>query len=173
MTRFGKISTVVAGYVVALLIAYAVVALHVAATSGPDRQGASGMFAFGDSLFFLAAFGATAVLPTGLGLFFLRSHEPFWGVLSPASLPIAGTALLALLTYLVTSRSDPESPLQLCPPFSVRRILVSPLFALGFFVSALVAPTRPARLALLGATGLETVAFLVIFLRWALLNRAP
>ena len=173
MTTLAKVSTVVAGYVVALLIAYGVVAIHVASTNGPDRQGASGMYAFGDSLFFLAVFGATALLPTGLGLFFLRSHEPFWRVLSPASLAIAGTALIALITYLITSNANPESPLQLWSGFAVLRILVAPAFALAFLVSALVAPTRPARLALLSATGLEAAAFLFMLLKWALLNRAP
>ena len=57
-----KVSLVVAGYVVAFLIAFAVVAVYVAATSGPDRQASAGMFAFGDSLLFLAVFGVAAVV---------------------------------------------------------------------------------------------------------------
>jgi hypothetical protein len=45
-----KVGLVAAGYVGAFVVASLVVMLYVALTSGPDRQGAQGMYAFGDSM---------------------------------------------------------------------------------------------------------------------------
>ena len=69
----GKVGLVAAGYVVALLIASAGVALYVASTSGPDRKTYGGMYAFGDSLLFLAVFALAAAPATGAALYFLSS----------------------------------------------------------------------------------------------------
>jgi hypothetical protein len=68
-----KVGLVVAGYIVAFMVASAVVAIYVAATSGPDRQTYSVMYGFGDDLLFLAVFGVAAVPPSGAVLFFLSS----------------------------------------------------------------------------------------------------
>ena len=53
MRPFAKVGLVGAGYIGAFALASAVLTVYVAATSGPDRQGYDGMFAFGDSLLFL------------------------------------------------------------------------------------------------------------------------
>ena len=85
--RVVRSAIVFGAYGAALLAASAAVAINVAATSGPDRQGASGMYAFGDGI--------------------------------------------------------------------------------AFFLAGLVAPTRPDRVALLVATGMEALAFGAIALTWA------
>src|SRR3954453_6362072 len=76
-----RVGLVLAGYVLAGFIATAVVAAYIVVTNGPDRQAASGMDAFGDSLLFLAVFGVCAVVPTSAALFFLRSVRLFWRLL--------------------------------------------------------------------------------------------
>ena len=45
-----KVAVVAGGYIVAFLMASAVVAIRVANTSGPDAQASSGMYTFGDAL---------------------------------------------------------------------------------------------------------------------------
>ncbi len=71
-----KIVLVVAGYVAALLLASAAVAIRIADTSGPDAQASAGMYAFGDGLLFIAVFTTVALFPTGLALWFLRPRVP-------------------------------------------------------------------------------------------------
>ena len=62
MKPAAKVTLILGGYVLAILVAFAVVSIYVAATSGPERQASSGMYAFGDSLLFLAVFGFAATL---------------------------------------------------------------------------------------------------------------
>ena len=95
MNALVKIGTVLAGYVVAVLGANAAVEVRIAHTSGPDAQASAGMYAFGDGLLFIAVFGAAALVPTGLALWFLRPCRWFWVVLSVAALAVAITAIPA------------------------------------------------------------------------------
>jgi len=74
MKPVAKISWLGAGYVVAIILASTAVAIHVALMSGPDAR-PRGMYAFGDSVLFVAAFGVAALLPTGAALFFLRPYS--------------------------------------------------------------------------------------------------
>lgn len=161
-----KVGLIFAGYVVAVMVASAVVAIHVAATSGPDRQGASGMYGFGDDILFLAVFGIAAVPPTGAGLFFLRPYRSFWLVLSIVALGIATTGLAALIEYVEPRTAEPRSILHAWSALSPLRILVAPLFALNFFLSGLFAPNRSSRIALLVATVIEAAVFAYVAFMW-------
>jgi hypothetical protein len=95
-----KFGIVAAGYVAALAIALAVVALRVAETSGPVARASSGMYAFGDLLTFLAVFGACSFVPTGFGVYFLWQTRYFWPVIGMLGfglvLSIAAVALFIL-----------------------------------------------------------------------------
>lgn len=159
-----KAGVVAAGYFAACVLATAVVAIHVAATNGPDRQGASGMYAFGDSLFFLAAFGVASIPATGTALYFLRPCRSFWRVHSVVALAIATSGLAAIIAY-ASARSigpgsiGPGSIFSTLSSMSVLRILIAPLFAVGFFLSGLFAPNRPSRSALLIAAAADVVVF--------------
>ena len=161
-----KIGLVVAGYAGAFLIAAAVVAIYVASTSGPDRHLYGAMYDFGDSLLFLAAFGAAAVLPTGAALFFLRPYRSFWRVISVAALAVAATGLAALVAYLAGRTADPGSGLQAWSTVSVLRVFAAPLFALIFFLSGLFAPIRTVRITLFAATSIEAAVFACVALIW-------
>jgi hypothetical protein len=159
-----KIGLVGAGYVGAFLIATAVVAIHVAATS-QDRQGSDGMYAFGDTLFFLAAFGLASIPATGAGLFFLRPYPAFWRRLSIAALVIAATALAAVIVYFAALNAEPHSPFYAWSAFAILRIVVAPLCALGFLLATIFAPNRSARIMLFVATLLEAAAVGGVVLR--------
>jgi hypothetical protein len=153
-----KIGLVCGGYAAAALLAYKVVALHVAATSTPDRQSAAGMYAFGDSLFFLAAFAAAAMVPTAAALYLLRGRERFWRVLSVGAAVVAATALPApFLFYLVrTSWAG----------LSVLRVLIAPVLSGLFFLAGALAPSRSPRLLLLACGVVEAVVFASVAIGW-------
>jgi hypothetical protein len=157
---------VVGGYIAALLAAGGAVAINVAMTSGPDRQGASGMYAFGDSMLYLGVFSIAAIPATAATLYFLRSARRVWRPLAIVGLMIAGTALAAAVLYLVGRGNVPGSTLQVWAGFSVLRILIAPLFGLAFFFAGLFAPVRSDRIALLSATLMEAVAFGAVALTW-------
>jgi hypothetical protein len=161
-----RILLVAAGYLVAFVVATAVVSIYVAVTDGPDRQGSDGMYAFGDSILFLAVFSLAAIPATSAALFFLRPHHLFWRVVSVAALCIAATGIAALISYLAYRSADTSSLLGAWSVFSPLRILLAPLFAIAFFLSALFAPIRACRMALLGATVVEAVVFVWVALIW-------
>jgi hypothetical protein len=158
MRRFITVIAVAAGYVAAFLIASAVVAVRVAATSGPVAQASSGMYAFGDAILFLGVFGVCALVPTGAVLFFLRRYRRFWTVLSLLGVAIALTAITATALYAFGRHAAAPSTLAALAGYSVLRILISPLLALTFALFALLSPARAPRLAFLAATLMEATA---------------
>jgi len=160
-----KIGLVGAGYVGAVVIAWAVVAAHIAATQGPDRRDYAAMFDFGDTLLFLGVFGLAAVLPTGAALFFLRPYRWFWRKLSIVAIVMAATVTTAFVAILVGRGAGAGSAANASAAVATLRILMAPMFGLAFFVSAVFAPSRKPRLALLAATAAEAMAFCGYFLR--------
>lgn len=155
MRPVAKVLIVAGGYAAALAVAAAVVALYVATTSGPDRQQSAGMFAFGDSLLFLAVFAAAAVPATVAALVFLRPYRAVWIALQAGAIAIAATGIAALLAYLFQSSGA-----------AVLRILVAPAFALLFLLSGVVAPRRSARIVFFATTAAEVIAFACVAFLW-------
>lgn len=100
MTPFAKIMVVIAGYVVALLVASGAVVLNIAGTSGSDAQASSGMMAFGDTFLFVAVFGCLALMPTATALYFLPSKTRVWTVLSGLGIVLATCAGILMLRNL-------------------------------------------------------------------------
>ena len=166
MRPVARVGLVLGGYVVAFVVASALVAVYVAATSGPDRQAAGGMYGFGDDLLFLAVFGIAAVPASAAALLFLKPYRVFWRALSVAALGIAATSLAALIGYVAARTADAPSLLHTWSGLAALRILVAPLFALGFLLSGLLAPNRSSRFALLVATVVEVAAFAYVAFIW-------
>ena len=167
-----KVLAVLAGYSLALCAACAMVAIRQLHTQGPDAQASAGMYAAGDAMLFVAVFGTAALLPTGLGLYYLRPFRSFWIILTIAALPLAATGpvcagALELLRHL---RGAP-SFLQVCEFFGVMRVLGAPLLAACFFLCACLAPTRFPRWALLGATAVEGLVSAYAVIHWFILPR--
>ena len=154
MESLFKVAVIASGYIVAFLMASAVVAIHVANTSGPDTQASSGMYAFGDALIFVAVFGLSALVPTGAALFFLRPYRHFWTVLSALGLAVAVTGITAAILFAI-GRHATLSPLATWAGLSVLRIFVAPLLALTFLVCTILSPHRSPRVAFLAATMME------------------
>src|SRR4051812_12494104 len=155
MRPIAKAGIVAGGYVAAFAVAWLVVSIYVASTSGPDRQTYGAMYGFGDMLLFLAVFGLAAVPATRAALLFLRPRRGFWRALSIASLVIAASGVVALLVYVVPTL---HSLAALAP----LRIFAAPLFGAFFFLSGVLAPNRCSRISLLCATGVEAAVFAYI-----------
>jgi hypothetical protein len=71
MNRLSKFGVVLGGYILACLIAIAVVYVWELFTQGPVAQASSGMYAFGDMLLFVSVCGFLGLFPTGLAIYFL------------------------------------------------------------------------------------------------------
>jgi hypothetical protein len=166
LKRSSKIALVVAGYVVAVLVAAMVINIYVTATDTPDRQTYGGMFAFGDSLVFLAAFGLAAIPATGAALFFLRPVHSFWRVLSIAALTLAATGLVVLADHLMSPNAAAGSLLGSWSVLSPLRVFAAPILGIVFFLSFLFAPARVPRIVLFTAAAIETIVFVWVAFLW-------
>jgi hypothetical protein len=67
----GKLGLVMCGYLLACLIAGAVVYVWQLYTQDASAQASAGMYAGGDFLLFLSVCGPLALVPTGLAVYFL------------------------------------------------------------------------------------------------------
>ena len=163
-----KIALVLAGYVAAVLLASAAVAVRIANTSGPDAQASAGMYAFGDGLLFIAVFIAVALFPTGLALWFLRPYRWFWIALSITALMIAATGLLAVSIYGLTAHLTlpRESPLMIGAALAGLRMLLAPPLAAAFGIAGVIASNRVSRWSLLAAAGTEGAVAGYAVLHW-------
>ncbi len=162
-----KCSVVLAGYAAAVLVASAAVYVRLLNTQGPAAQASAGMYAFGDLLLFVAAFGGVALFPTGLAFYFLRPYRWFWTLLSLAALAIAVSGAFAASFYvLAAAQPHPGRVLMDVAALSVLRMLGSPLVAGTFLIAAFLAPTQTSRWALLAATGIECVVAAYSVLHW-------
>ena len=162
-----KAFAVLAGYSAALFAASAAVYVRQLNTQGPDAQASAGMYAFGDSVVFVAVFGFVALFPTGLGLYFLRPVRTFWTILAIAALAVAATGPVSVaMIALKSSLPNPPTFMVLCLFFGVMRMLGSPLLAAGFLLGGCLAPTRFARWALLGTTAVEGLVAAYAIFHW-------
>ncbi|MEZ0367979.1 MAG: hypothetical protein ACAI44_02705 [Candidatus Sericytochromatia bacterium] len=166
MKPFQKVAVVAAGYLVAVLLACAAVAIRMAMTSGPDAQASSGMYAFGDLLLFIAVFGVSVLVPTGAGLYFLKSNPGFWKVFSALGLALALTGVTAAVLFAIGKDAAAPSVLSTGAGFAVLRILVSPLFTLGFCLCAFFAPKGSPRFNFIAASIMEAVVSALVGFFW-------
>ena len=142
-----KAGIVVAGYAVALALACGVVYLRIESyANDPDAQASQGMYAFGDTVLFVFTFGAAALPPTGLALYFLRPVQRFWNVIAVGALALASTGVIAALVYW-GEHLHPQwtSVLTWWPAYAVLRIIIAPLVTSAIIVCAVFAPEPRAR----------------------------
>lgn len=161
-----KAGIVAAGYFAAILLGVGVTSTYIDHTGGPDRDLYSGMYAFGDSLVFLAVFGTASTVPTALALVFLRQSRRFWAALSVAALIIASTSLAAVAVIVLEQQMPLFTSLNAWSALAVLRIFGAPFLAGLFGLSALAAPEPGFRRYLLGAALAEGVTAVYGFLHW-------
>jgi hypothetical protein len=156
-----KAGIVVGGYAVAALVAFCVVSIYISQTSGPDRDASAGMYAFGDSLFFIAVFGIVSIIPTAMALVFLRQSRTFWLACSIAGLAVASTSLVVVAVTVFAPQSTSVWAMLAFP-----RIFLSPFLAAAFGLSALIAPEARFRWCLFGAASAEGISSVYGFAHW-------
>jgi hypothetical protein len=164
MRPVAKLGIIAAGYTTAFAAALIAVQLYILATPGVDRQTYSGMSAFGDSLVFLAALGAGSLPATGAVLYFLRPHNVFWRWLCIVVLALVLSSIASLTSYAVPGFFD--ALIGRWSDLAPLRILVSPIFALFFLLSAIIAPNRSTKIFLLVASVVELAVFTFVILMW-------
>ena len=162
-----KVGGVSLGYLAAFVVASAAVAVRVAATSGPDAQAASGMYAFGDAVLFVFVFGVGALVPTGAALYFLRSHRGVWTAVSVVTLAIATTGIAAVILYVV-GRTAVDSALATWSQATPLRMLLAPVLTPVFLVCTALAPDPRFRLTCLAATVMEAAVGAYVGIVWFL-----
>jgi hypothetical protein len=166
MTTTKKIALVFFGYILAIALAAAVVYLYVLATDTPERVASGGMYAFGDSMVFLAAFGLASLPATGAALYFLRGNRLVWIVLSTTGLALAVTGIAALFAVFTPHMGPSRTWLHLLADLSPIRVLVAPPFELAFCLAGIFAPTRWPRVILLLVAVSEAAVFGLTLLHW-------
>lgn len=156
-----KIGIVLAGFALALVVALVAMGIRAHLNAADPSQG---MQAFGDMVLGMVVFTGLALLPLGLGLYWLRPVTRFWTILAAAA---AGYALTGPLALLVSG------PLRFSlgnwALFGDIRIGTMPLSALVVATCALFAPSQRLRVILLGAAVLDGAVFAgVIFFKFVL-----
>jgi len=159
---------VCAGYLVAIAAAGVAGHLYDARLAKLPYDTSGGMYAGGELLFVLAVFLGIALVPTLLGLWFLRGNRTLWQVVAIVSIVFAGAGLLAVLMPLLAPDTHGHPVLQLVSLLALAQLLGMPLWTVGFVLFAFLAPTRLARRLLIAAIGIELVIGVCAALHWFL-----
>ena len=153
-----KLGIVVGGYAIAFAASWLAAMLYDRGFSPADSQAMGGMIAAGSTMFGGAVFVVVALIPTGLGLIFLRQSRAFWSAVSVASLSFAIAGLLAAFMTLVGRRAPAHSDLLLFVGlFGIVQMLGSPLWIMAFILFGVLAPAKDLRGRMLIAAILEVM----------------
>ncbi len=161
-----KAGIVCLGYLLALGAGAAASHLYNARMAAMPYDTSGGMYAAGDFMTALGTFLVVALVPTLLGLWFLRVNTRLWQAIAIASLAFASAGLLAVLMPLVTH--DPPKHL-VSVAFSLlglAQLLGMPFWTAAFVLFAFLAPDRSARRLLKAAIGLELVIGVCAAFHW-------
>jgi hypothetical protein len=161
-----KIVLVIGGYIAALGAAVAAGWLYDLRVSKLPYDTSGGMYAGGQLLQSLGAFLVVAIVPTVLGLSFVRRHTGLWNGLAIASVAFAAVGLIAVLSPLVTRTRTGSVPVLLFDLLALSQLLGVPFWAVAFALFALFAPTKEARGKLVVALGLELVIAVCAAIHW-------
>jgi hypothetical protein len=160
-----KTAIVLAGFLAALVGAYAILKVYQTWFVPPGVDTSGGMAAFGDMVLFLGAWAFLSLFPTALALFFLRSYDPFWDFFSIGVLALAQTGALWLILDLALGISQSSTGGWVWVSFlGMLRLGGSPLLAGSFAVFTLFAPAKRPRLFLGLATAIEGVVGLTTYI---------
>jgi hypothetical protein len=157
MNRWGKLGIVVAGYVLAMVASTVTVMLYDRRFTAADNQQMGGMIAGGEMMLGFAVFMMVALVPTGLGVWFVRRNRTFWSLFTTTALAFAIIGLAAVLTPLFTGPEMRSPVLTLVGLLSIVQMFGSPLWIGGFGLFALLAPERDLRTRLLVGLAIEVV----------------
>ena len=171
MNKFVKTGIVIAGYILAFICASAAVYIRILTTQGAVAQASSGMYAFGDTILFLAVFGVLALIPTVLAFYFLRSNEKFWNGFAVICLAFSIAGLFVpIANTLINANGSYESNSfgLLLSLMGVLGIFGAPLFVVCFLLLAIISPSVRSRRFLFISAGIEILAELYVLVNFLL-----
>jgi hypothetical protein len=149
MTSRVKILLIVLGYGLAFLLATAIVYVNQTYFQNPvDAQAASGMYAFGDMILFLGAFGSLALIPTVAGCLFFKSFKKFWTICSSLGLAFAIFGVVAEVANIILSRTpvfNSSSPGAIVSVLGILHMFCTPITFALFLIVGFIAPKGKAR----------------------------
>ncbi len=147
------------GLAVALASGWVAVDLRDRFSPVPTAEKAGGMYGFGDFLLGIAVAGLVALVPLGLGLYWLRPLEKFWRWLSRFGIAWALSGFVALA---INHWSQP--PVGLWTLLGNIRFGLMPLTSLALLSCALFAPLPQHRRLLAAAAAVDGVTFVAVVL---------
>jgi hypothetical protein len=160
MSGWRKLGLVLGGYMAA--VAFASLGYIVLSFAAPPDP--SAMRGFGDMLLVLGLFGFAAILPTALGMYFLRRFHWFWNALAAAVLAVA----LATLTGVGLAPHPTSGAWSMLSFVGLMLVFATPVVCLGCLAAAALTPYRRPRKVLLVAAAIEAAtgayAFLCLFI---------
>jgi hypothetical protein len=166
MGRGAKIGIVIGGYVVAIGVAMLAGWLYDAHMARMPYDTSGGMYAEGETLTALPVFFLVALVPTLLGLWFLRRHTGFWNLVAIGSLAFAAVSLAAVLVAVKLGGPTANLGLVFLSLLGLAQLLGMPLFFLAFVLFSVLAPTPLARRRLRIAVAIEAVIGVCALLHW-------
>ena len=125
-----------------------------------------GMYAAGEFMTGFGTFLLVALVPTLLGLWFVRGNRKLWLAVSFASLAFAIAGLVGVLVPVAIRDSPRDLAAVLLSLLGLAQLLGVPLWTAAFGLFALLAPTGLARRVMVAAIGLELVIGVVAALHW-------
>ena len=174
MKRATKIGIVIAGYACALVFGFIAAWMQNRATAhAPDAIASSGMYAFGELMTFVFAFGFASLIPSGLAFYFLREARAFWSAIAALAGALAATTVIAAAFYWAAKIWPDSQFVDSGASLGVLRMLVAPIVAAAILVCAEFSPDRSARRTLRIAGAVEILASVPWFayLVWSIVFR--
>mgnify|MGYP003577884700 CR=1 FL=1 len=165
MGRVAKWSIVIGGYLAAVVAAALAGWLYNKHLETLPYDTSGGMYAGGEMLNSLAVFLVVALVPTLLGLWFLRGNAKFWNTIAILSVCFAAVGLVAVIAVTRGAITQNLS-LMLLSILGLAQLLGVPFWFFAFVLFAFLAPTRLARRLMIAAIAIELVIGLLAFLHW-------
>jgi len=161
-----RIGTVIAGYALAIVAAFAAGWLYDLRVSQLPYDTSGGMYAGGEMITALGVFLVAAVVPTLLGLWFVRRNETFWRATGVAAIVFGATGLLAVLGSRLADVPGRGALATFVELFALAQLLGVPIWTVSFALFARMAPSRPTRRLMLIAVALELAVGVCAAIHW-------
>ena len=166
MNGRAKVGVVGAGYLAALAAGFGASWLYNLRMAAMPYDTSGGMYAEGEALSGLVAFLAVALIPTLMGLWYLRRNRVVWLTVSLAALAWATAGLVAVLITFATRGAGHNPVLLLLELLALSQLLGVPFWIVGFALLAVLAPTPRSRRTLFVAIGIELVIAVLAGIHW-------
>jgi hypothetical protein len=166
MTTRTKIVIVLGGYSSAVVLSLLTGLAYNASLATKPYDTSGGMYAGGEALQSAGVFLLAALVPTLLGLWWVRRNERVWNVVSVAAVVFAALGMVTVLRPLFMRGEYRSLWWLFAEPLWLAQLLGVPLWAVAFGLFAAMAPTPRAKRLMLVALGLELGVAVFAAIHW-------